>query len=75
MENNTTKLYTDMFERIISSRVDAAVEKMLAERDPRGTALYVSGLRKEVKKSDIHRYFPGCQKVLLKQCRIDPHLK
>ncbi len=37
--------------------------------------LYISGLRNEVCKKDLHRHFVGCTKVIMKRHQISPYLK
>jgi RNA recognition motif-containing protein len=37
--------------------------------------LYVSGLRNNVRKKDLHRHFVGCTKITMKRHQMPPYLK
>ena len=37
--------------------------------------LYVSGLRNDICKKDLHRHFVGCTKVTMKRHQMPPYLK
>jgi len=49
--------------------------KIRNQRKNINNTLYVSGLRNDVCKKDLHRHFIGCTKVTMKQHQMPPYLK